>query len=91
MSNRDQMAYPYTEPHVHCELIKAWADGAEIEIHNGACYGWAPMDTAHLYWLPHRDYRIKPNKADKDLQIEELERQAKQLASDITKLRGMGG
>jgi len=83
-----ELAYP-NKPHLHCELIKAWADGAEVDRFCTNLYEWQPV----LYptWRVHDKYRIRPNKTDKDLKIEELERQAKQLASDITKLRGMGG
>ena len=45
-------------PHKHCELIKAWADGAEIEacsILNGK---WVYMPGP--LWSPNCEYRIKP-------------------------------
>ena len=76
--------YAY-KPHVHCELIRAWADGAEVDRYCTDLYEWQPV----LYptWRVHDDYRIRPNKTDKELQIEKLEEQAKQLASDITKLK----
>jgi hypothetical protein len=44
-----------TEPHVHCELIKAWADGAEIQIKDED--DW--IDCVP-FWHPQRLYRIKP-------------------------------
>ena len=42
--------------HKHAELIKAWADGAEIEykVHNG---GWVALE--HPSWDDHNEYRIK--------------------------------
>ena len=44
--------------HKHAELIKAWADGAQIQ------YKWnnAWFDVAHNnpHWLEHDEYRIKP-------------------------------
>ncbi len=45
------------KPHKHAELIKAWADGAEIEykVHNG---GWVALE--HPSWDDHNEYRIKP-------------------------------
>jgi len=75
------------EPHVHCELIKAWADGAEIEAYSALNDKWFFECTP--LWLDIFEYRIRPNKTDKELQIEKLELQAKQLANDITKLKGM--
>lgn len=48
---------PKTIPHVHAELIKAWADGAKIEFK--ATSGiWT--DTEPPIWSPTNDYRIKP-------------------------------
>ena len=43
-------------PHKHAELIKAWADGAEIEVYwNGK---WE--ETASPIWNTQAEYRIKP-------------------------------
>ena len=43
-------------PYKHAELIKAWADGAEIEINlrDGWKVAQAPA------WATYKDYRIKP-------------------------------
>lgn len=44
------------KPHKHAELIKAWADGAEIQIKNS--FGdWVATDPL---WSEHYEYRIKP-------------------------------
>ena len=43
-------------PHKHAELIKAWADGAEIECKGSN--GWYP--TSSPLWDPTITYRIKP-------------------------------
>jgi len=45
------------KPHKHAELIKAWADGAEIEI--WSCNGWW-LETEPT-WNPKDKYRIKPD------------------------------
>ena len=45
------------KPHKHAELIKAWADGAEIE-YNHSIKGWTVMETPN--WIPSGQYRIKP-------------------------------
>ncbi len=44
------------KPHVHAELIKAWADGAEIEIYDDGTWkkAW------NLNWYEACVYRIKP-------------------------------
>lgn len=44
--------------HKHSELIKAWADGAEIQAHISASYGW--QDALTPTWTPDIQYRIKP-------------------------------
>jgi hypothetical protein len=44
-------------PHKHAEAIKAWADGAEIEVqHEGR--EWFPVD--YPEWCEDAYYRIKP-------------------------------
>lgn len=45
-------------PHVHAELIKAWADGAEIEyrLSNGT---WSTCAFNTPAWAHHQQYRIK--------------------------------
>ena len=42
--------------HKHCELIKAWADGAEIEVKG--IYAWNKTDLP--VWLNDDEYRINP-------------------------------
>ena len=46
------------KPHVHAALIKAWADGSEIECCEPGISIWGPMEP--LVWLPNMHYRIKP-------------------------------
>jgi hypothetical protein len=62
------------KPHNHAEVIKAWADGAEIESRVAAKHlgmSWDPVSTAgldpkwsedkHPVWSEKREYRIKPD------------------------------
>ena len=44
-------------PHKHAELIKAWADGAEIEVTDGI-EPWTT--TIEPFWRTDCKYRIKP-------------------------------
>jgi len=44
------------KPHKHAELIKAWADGAEIQINSAT--GW--IDLEFPGWGADCEYRIKP-------------------------------
>ena len=49
------------KPHKHAELIKAWADGAVIEVLDNNAWFWASTPQ----WDEYRKYRIKPEqKAD---------------------------
>jgi hypothetical protein len=48
-------------PHKHAELIKKWADGAEIESYNIYTEKWFLTDTPA--WSLTADYRIKPTEA----------------------------
>lgn len=59
-------------PHVHAEVIKAWADGAEIESQHRAGGEW--VQTTRPGWLPEYNYRIKPEpKPDKVYYLLDLE------------------
>lgn len=43
-------------PHKHAEVIKAWADGAQVQIYTGS--QWA--DVGRPSWEDDLEYRIKP-------------------------------
>lgn len=47
------------KPHKHCEVIKAWADGAEIQVKDPALNRWSPL-TEHPCWYEDMQYRVKP-------------------------------
>jgi len=44
--------------HVHCELIKAWADGAQIQYKGPNDSDW--RDAEKPIWLENCEYRLKP-------------------------------
>ena len=47
------------KPHKHAELIKAWADGAEIQVkYTDDPQYW--VDKNYPSWHPDDQYRIKP-------------------------------
>lgn len=46
------------QPHKHAELIKAWADGAEIECFSTRQNLWCSVDFPA--WVTDTEYRIKP-------------------------------
>lgn len=47
-----------TRPHVHAEVIKAWANGAAIEYFSPDRCEWVP--TACPIWGEHLKFRVKP-------------------------------
>ena len=47
----------YKKPRKHSELIKAWADGAEIELYEPGTGKWIPISTPS--WWKDANYRIK--------------------------------
>ena len=44
--------------HKHCELIKAWADGADIEFRQSLSQAWVSVKDP--VWAENTEYRIKP-------------------------------
>lgn len=52
-----------TKPHVHAEIIRAWADNPaiEIEYREIGLTKWVSIDTVPL-WCADCEYRIKPEK-----------------------------
>ena len=47
------------KPHKWAKEIKAWADGAEIEV-NVSGLGWSNVTAIHPQWHEDNEYRIKP-------------------------------
>lgn len=47
-------------PHVHATIIKAWADGAQIEVRVGGGGPWCPVCGSYPHWHPGDQYRVKP-------------------------------
>lgn len=52
-------------PHKHAEIIKAWADGEQIEVRHKSEHKWESLATAYEglqspAWYEQSEYRIKP-------------------------------
>lgn len=45
------------KPHKHAEIIKAWADGAEVEFRAHFVERW--QDASYPTWHSHYEYRVK--------------------------------
>lgn len=52
------MTKKMNKPHVHAKVIKAWADGAKIQLYSEGERGWE--DIVDPTWLSSLKYRIKP-------------------------------
>jgi hypothetical protein len=70
-------AYP-NPPHIHKDLIIAWANGADIEV---SCGDGAFYEISNPQWLDTLEYRIKSTKTSLQIEIEELE-------AKLVKLKG---
>lgn len=80
-------AYP-NPPHKHAELIKAWADGAEVEYLNFSGT-WRTMTKASINFVvnPERKFRIKPQKSEREIEIERIESEMRKLADSLKELK----
>lgn len=80
----------YTNPpHKHCELIKAWADGAVIEVEStGESDVWIKCASSNNpEWRNTCNYRIKPEKTVNQLEIERIESEMRKLADDLKAIK----
>jgi len=48
------------KPHPHAELIKAWADGAEIEYYCAYHDSWRTLHPSEASWTSKMQVRLKP-------------------------------
>lgn len=49
-----------TIPHKHAKLIKAWADGAEIQFRQAEYLNWRDCKNNNPQWILDVEYRVKP-------------------------------
>jgi hypothetical protein len=71
-----------TKPHKHCEMIKAWADGAVIQLNTEN--GW--FDCPKPAWDAQGNYRIKPEKTEAELEKESIIKEMDALKVRLDKL-----
>jgi hypothetical protein len=72
-----------TKPHKHCEMIKAWADGAVIEVLMGGdrwVLAYQPS------WKRGFTYRVKPEKTEAELEKESIIKEMDALKVRLDKL-----
>lgn len=75
--------YP-NPPHKHAELIKAWADGAEIQFCDPYDKAWSSI--TNPTWSTNHNYRIKPSNPNAE-KIAEIETTISQLQQQVKELK----
>jgi hypothetical protein len=58
-------------PHIHAAVIKAWADGAQIETRSHATDSWTP--STGPCWYSDREYRVKPEPKPDSILLRRIE------------------
>ena len=74
--------YP-NPPHKHRDLIIEWANGADIQL--SVNREWVHLDNPT--WASGLEYRVKPQKTEKDLEIESIQKQMDELKERLEKLK----
>ena len=75
--------YP-NPPHKHRDLIIAWANGAEIEWYSVIASCWLYLKNPS--WCETTQYRIKPTKSAKDIEIEQIQAEMDKLKERLEKV-----
>lgn len=76
----------YPNPvHKHRDLIIAWANGAEIEYFCTNKKIWIKL--INPQWILETQYRIKPVKSAKDIEIESIQAEMKRLEERMNTLK----
>ena len=63
------------KPHKHVEIIKAWADGAQIEVLSKKDREW--NDVVTPLWRLDREYRVKPEPKPDEIRYTDIENLAR--------------
>lgn len=81
------------KPHIHAEVIKAWAEGAEVQArkcHSLAENRWGGWcDVENPEWIPHQQYRVKPKPDFNQTMDVYMNKMYKHYPNDFTKQRLM--
>ena len=83
--NQLELSYP-NPPHKHRDLIIEWANGADIQIQT--VDGWFDFTPSPNIWIEGRNYRTKPQKSERDIEIESIQKQMDELKERLEKLKG---
>jgi hypothetical protein len=75
--------YP-NPPHKHAEVIKAWADGADIEARE--VLGWQTLVSPCPAWREDISYRIKPATSPAEKERDEIKAEMEKLTKRLEAL-----
>ena len=81
--NQLELAYP-NPPHKHRDLIIEWANGADIQVWTDNY--WLGVEIPK--WYESRKYRVKPQKTERDIEIESIQKQMDELKERLENLKG---
>ena len=85
LCNVNQLEHAYQNPpHKHRDLIIEWANGADIQIY--MLDEWHDDNEPH--WDTVNNYRVKPQKSERDIEIESIQKQMGELKERLEKLKG---
>lgn len=82
-----ELAEDTSSYHPHHDLIVAWAKGAKIDHFSNDLNRWIPCGIPA--WQMGMKYRVRPEKTEKELEIERIESEIRKLADDLNKLKGV--
>ena len=74
---------PTATPHPHCEIIKQWADGAEVQVKGPSSPNWVVVSDP--LWRHDAEYRIKP--ALSDAERNEIKHRITEIDEQVVALR----
>ena len=61
-------------PHVHAAVIKAWADGAEIQVKGESPTSkWEDLNGCQPLWHSKQEYRVKPEPKPDSILLRRIE------------------
>lgn len=72
-------------PHVHHDVIIAWAKGETIQCKTNTS-PWRDVPDNQPHFIDHQHYRVKPEKSEAELRKEEILMQIEKLQDEIKSL-----
>jgi len=71
--NSKSKTTPERKPHVHADVIRAWADGHQIQFRHNGQMEWTSIGDYSPEWSLNTEYRIKPEPKPDVVQFHRIE------------------